>query len=99
MLLLDRLEDVVVGAHDLERLLPASDLLAEDVDRRHLALLVQALHDATRVRDVGARDVALRDLADDRPGNGGKDPDDGAIEDSHRRPAIVVGSASSCRRT
>ena len=40
---LDRLEDVVVGADDLERLLAARDLLAEDVDRRHLPLRVQLL--------------------------------------------------------
>ena len=36
--MLDRLEDVVVRADDLERLLAARDLLAEDVDRRHLPL-------------------------------------------------------------
>ena len=80
--MLDRLEDVVVGADDLERLLRAPDLLSENVDRRRLAFLVQALDDAARIREVGARDVALRDLADDRPGDGGKNPDDGAIEES-----------------
>ena len=64
------------------KLFAAADLLSEDVDRRRLALLVQPLDDAAGVRKVGARDVALRDLADDRPGDGRKNPDDGAIEES-----------------
>ena len=69
-LLVDRAEHVVVRVGDVPRLLGRGDLLAEDVDRRHLPACVQLLDDATGVLDAVTCDVTLRDPADDRLGDG-----------------------------
>ena len=79
LLPLDRLEHVVVGCDDLERLAPARDLLAEHVDRRHLPLLVERSHDLHRVRNRRARDVAVGDPAYHRARDRRQHADDGAI--------------------
>ena len=90
-LLVDRAEDVLVGVGDVPRLLGRRDLLAEDVDRRQLAGGVQLLDDAAGVLDLFAGDVALRDPAHDRLGDGRQSADDGAIQQGHVR-RILRGS-------
>ena len=89
-LALDRLEDVVVGANDVLGLAPARRFLAEDVDRRHLPLGVELLHDPDGVRDRRPGDVAVRDPADERPRHCRQDADDGSIELCHSARIIAT---------
>ena len=83
VLALDRLEDVVVGTYDLERSLGRGDLLAEDVDRRHPALLVQLLDRSACLRDGLPRDVARRDPLDERSRHRRQEPGDRTVEEGH----------------
>ena len=84
-LLLDPLEDTVVGPPDLGRLRCGEDLLPQDVDRRHLPFGVQALHDAHGVVERGPGDVRRREAPDERARHGGEDPRDRAVEAGHDR--------------
>ena len=84
--MLDVGEDVLVGAHDRGGVGLARDLLAEDVDRRHLPLAVQPANGLPRVLQLGAGDVALREPRDDRLWDRRQETDDRAVEDGHERP-------------
>ena len=77
-------EHLVVLGRDRARLLGGRDLLAEDVDRRHLPLRVQLPDDAAGVLERGARDVALGDPLHDRLRDRRQQPHDGAVEDVPR---------------
>ena len=79
--MLDVGEDIEVGANDRGRLLLGGDLLAENVDRRQLALGVDAPDRLARVFQLGSGDVTLGELLDDRAGNDRKETDDRAVED------------------
>ena len=65
-LLVDRGEDVAVRLRDRARLLLARDLLAEDVDRRHLPAGVEVADDGDRLGERRAGDVARGEALDDR---------------------------------
>ena len=82
---LDVGEDLLVGALDRRRLVGRRDLLAEDVDRRHLPLGVQPADGLARVLELRACDVALREPLDDRPWDRRQQADDRAVEDGHER--------------
>jgi hypothetical protein len=81
---LDVGEDVLVGADDRGCVLLVRDLLAEDVDRRHLALRVHATHRLARVLQLGPGDVTLRQFLDDRARHRREQPDDRAVEQHQR---------------
>ncbi len=80
-LALDRLEDVVIGLREGACLVGAVDLLAEHVDRRELALVVQLPHGRDRVVEACAGDVPRRDPLDDRARNGRQEADDRLVEE------------------
>ena len=82
--LLDVGEDVLVGAHDRGRVVGVRDLLAEDVDCRHLPLRVQPSDGLARVLELGAGDVPLREPLYDGPWHRREQADDRAVEDGHR---------------
>ena len=79
----ERLERLSVGRCDRARLVGVRDLLAEDVDRRHLPLGIEAADDPERVVELLARDVPLGDPAHDRLRDRGQQPDEGAVDDGH----------------
>ena len=59
----------------------AGDLLAEDVDRRRPAVLVEPADGADGVDELGAGDVALREPPDDRPGHRREHPNNRALDE------------------
>ena len=67
------------------RLVGARDLLAEHVDRRELSLRVQPAARRGSVVERRARDVAGREPSHDGLRDGRQQPDDRAVEESHRR--------------
>ena len=73
-------EHFLVRAGDHVRLRLVGDLLAEDVDRRELALLVQRADGCRSIGQVVARDVAGRDPAHDRTWHRRQEADDRVIE-------------------
>ena len=82
-LVLDLGEDVPIRLRDRPRLVLARDLLAEDVDRRHLLVGVEPLDDHDGVGEGRPRDVARREDAHDRLRHRGKQTDDGSVEQRH----------------
>ena len=78
---LDRRHRPLVLGSDRQRLVRGGNLLAEDVERRLLPGLVQRPHGGDGVGQVGPRDVALREPPHDSPRDGGKHPDDRAVEE------------------
>ena len=78
-------EHLLVGVRDHVRLRLVRDLLAQHVDRRELAALVQRLDGRRRVGELRPGDVARRDVTDDRPRHRRKQANDRAIEKRHRR--------------
>jgi hypothetical protein len=94
---LDVGEDVLVGAHDRGGVGLARDLLAEDVDRRHLPLAVQPADGLARVLELGAGDVALREPLDDGLWDRRQQTDDRAVENGHERPDCRAGAATGAR--
>ena len=79
----DSLEDAHVQIGVLGRLLHARHLFAEQVERRELALRVQAADDDHRVIEGLACDVAGGDPADDRPWHVRKRANDGTVDQGH----------------
>ena len=90
----DRREDVAVRLRDRARLLLARDLLAEDVDRRHLPAGVEVAHDGDRLGERRAGDVARGEVLDDRLRHRRQQTNDGGIEQRHgRRDSSASASA------
>ena len=83
--LLDVGKDVEIRAHDRRRVVLVRDLLAEDVDRRQLPFAVEAAHGLACVLELRPRDVALRELVDDRPRDRRQEAHDRAVEDHDPR--------------
>ena len=81
LLAVERLERFPVGRGDRARLARVRDLLAQDVDRRHLPLGVEAPDDPERVVELLTGDVALGDPSHDRFRDGRQQPDEGAVEE------------------
>ena len=79
----DRRKDVAVRLRDRARLLLARDLLAEDVDRRHLPAGVEVANDADRLVERRAGDVARGEVLDDRLRHRREKANDGGIEQRH----------------
>src|SRR5437763_4628406 len=84
-LALDAREHAVVGPRYLPRLAVVRDLLAEDVDRRELALAVQAAHDSDGLLERRSSDVRRGECAHERLRHCRKDAGDRAVEERHRR--------------
>ena len=84
--MLDVGEDVLVGANDRGGVGLARDLLAEDVDRRQLPLLVEPADGLPRVLQLGTCDVTLCEPFHDRPRDRRQQTNDRAVEDGHERP-------------
>src|SRR5207253_6864563 len=95
---LDVGEDVLIGAHDRGGVALARDLLAEDVDRRHLPLDVQPPDGLARVPELRAGDVALREPLDDGPWDRRQQTDDRAVEDGHERRDSMCGASATGAR-
>ncbi len=79
----DRREHAAVRLRDRARLLLARDLLAEDVDRRHLPAGVEVAHDGDGLLERRAGDVARREVLDDRLRHRRQETNDGGIEQRH----------------
>ena len=73
-------EHLLVRTGDHVRLRLVGDLLAEDVDRGELALLVQRADGRRGIGQIVARDVAGRDPAHDRTRHRRQESDDRLIE-------------------
>ena len=80
---LDVGKNVLIRAHDRGRFVLVLDLLAEDVDRRHLPLRVQLPDGLAGVLQLRPGDVPLRELLHDRARNRRKQAHDRAVEDRH----------------
>ena len=80
---LDVGEHVLIGVDDRQRVLLVRDLLAEDVDRRHLPLGVEPADGLACVLQLGPGDVTLGELLYERPRHGREEADDRSVEQRH----------------
>ena len=91
---LDRSHGPLVLVPDRVRLVHARHLLAEDIERRFLPHLVQSPDGGERVGQLGPGDVPVGEPSDDPPRDGGKHPDDGAVEEGQGAILVLAGRPS-----
>ena len=87
--LVDRVERAPVGVAQADRLLAERHLLAEDVERRLLAVGVQLADDVACLGKRRPGDVAAREALHDLPRHRGERSDDRAVDDGHGAAILV----------